>query len=266
MDSGQLTADNLEIIAHRGASRDAPENTLAAVRLAWEVGADAVEIDVMLSRDGEIVVIHDATTGRICGDDRAVRDLSLEELRLLDVGRWKGERWAGERVATLAEILATVPEGKRAFVEIKCGLDIVPLLERAIRDAPYLPERIVVIAFDRDVAAAVKHALPDVKVLLIVALRRDRRCGLWAPTAEELIAIARGAKLDGIDVGSCPGVDREFAATIRGAGLDLYVWTVNSAATARRLAAIGVQGIATDRPAWMRGQLAKPQVASHAVR
>src|SRR5690554_4348306 len=81
----------LEIIAHRGASRDAPENTLSAVKLAWEYGADAVEIDVMLTRDREIVVMHDARTGRICGDDHAVRDLTLKELRRFDVGRWKGE-------------------------------------------------------------------------------------------------------------------------------------------------------------------------------
>lgn len=259
-----LSTPALEIIAHRGASHDAPENTLASVHLAWEVGADAVEIDVMLSRDGHVVVFHDTTTGRIAGDEHAVRDLSLDELRLLDVGRWKGDHFAGERIATLAEVLETIPEGKRVFVEIKCGLEIIPSLERTVRESSRKPEQVVIIAFDRDVAAAAKRVLPGAPSLLIVRLERDRRTGLWSPEADELVRIARERELDGIDAGQCPGVDANFAATIRDAGLGLYAWTVNSIATARRLAAIGVQGIATDRPAWMRAQLARTHSSSAA--
>lgn len=209
----------------------------------------------MLSRDDHVVVFHDATTGRIAGDEHAVRDLSLDELRLLDVGRWKGDHFSGERIATLAEVLETIPEGRRMFVEIKCGLEIIPPLERTVRESSRVPEQVVIIAFDRDVATAAKRALPNAKSLLIVRLQRDRRTGFWTPTAEELVRIALERELDGIDVGHCPGVDASFVATIREAGLGLYAWTVNSVATARRLAAIGVQGIATDRPAWMRANL-----------
>ena len=107
----------MDIIAHRGASHEAPENTLASVRLGWAQGADAVEVDVRQSRDGHIVVIHDAHTRRTAGVTRRVRAETLDELRALEVGRWKHRRHAGEKIPTLAEVIETVPPGKRLFVE-----------------------------------------------------------------------------------------------------------------------------------------------------
>ena len=103
----------VEIVAHRGASYDAPENTVAAIKLAWEQKADAAEFDVFLSKDGKIVVMHDKDTKRIAGVDRKVVDQTLAELRKLDVGRWKDAKFAGEKMPTLDEMLATVPEGKQ---------------------------------------------------------------------------------------------------------------------------------------------------------
>src|SRR5947208_878460 len=101
----------LEIIAHRGASWEAPENTLSAVQLAWQQGADAVEADFRLSRDRQIVATHDDSTLRITGVDLRVHESSLAELRALDFGRWKAAQFEGERIPTLAELLATVPAG-----------------------------------------------------------------------------------------------------------------------------------------------------------
>ena len=123
----------MEIVAHRGASFDAPENTVAAIKLAWEQKADAAEFDVFLSKDGKIVVMHDPNTKRIGGVDRKVVDQTLAELRKLDVGRWKDARFAGERMPTLEEMLATVPAGKRVFIEVKCGPEIVPELDRVLK-------------------------------------------------------------------------------------------------------------------------------------
>src|SRR5687767_5646580 len=91
------TAESMEIIGHRGASHEAPENTLAAVNLAWAEGADAVEIDVRLTRDRQIVSFHDADTRRLTGQTHRVSALRLAELRRLDCGAWKDARWAGER-------------------------------------------------------------------------------------------------------------------------------------------------------------------------
>src|SRR5690554_3096282 len=99
-----------ELIAHRGASWLAPENTLASVVLAWEMDADAVEIDIYLTSDNQIVLFHDATTKRTAGRDGLVEEQTLEQLRELDVGSWKGPQWEGEKIATLDQALATVPE------------------------------------------------------------------------------------------------------------------------------------------------------------
>ncbi|HEY9250938.1 MAG TPA: glycerophosphodiester phosphodiesterase family protein, partial [Rariglobus sp.] len=85
----------VKIIAHRGASGEAPENTVAAARLGWTEQADAVEIDVHLTRDGRVVAIHDPTLLRTTGRDARVDELTLEEIRRLDAGVWKGARWRG---------------------------------------------------------------------------------------------------------------------------------------------------------------------------
>ena len=109
-------ATDVEIIAHRGASHDAPENTLESVRLGWEQGADAVEVDVYLSKDGHIVVHHDDTTKKLAGVDRKVVAQTLAELQRLDVGAWKGAKWKGVRIPRLDDVLASIPEGRRMSV------------------------------------------------------------------------------------------------------------------------------------------------------
>src|SRR3954454_10841881 len=96
-----LGAPPVEIIGHRGASFDAPENTVASFRLGYEQKADACELDVYLTKDGRIVVIHDKDTRRTAGVDRPVVQQTLDELKKLDAGKWKGDRFAGEKIPTL---------------------------------------------------------------------------------------------------------------------------------------------------------------------
>jgi glycerophosphoryl diester phosphodiesterase len=244
-----------EIIGHRGASFDAPENTVAAMKLAWEQGADASELDTYLSRDGTAVVIHDATTKRVAGTDRKVADTPAAELTALDVGRWKGPAFAGEKLPTLAAMLAAVAPGKRVFVEVKCGPEIVPELLRRL-DVSGLPaDRTPVISFHAEVVAAVKKARPAVPAYLLASLKPAK--GKEPPTAERLIAEAKRTGADGLDLSADPALDAAFAGKVRAAGLKLYVWTVNDPAVARRMAALGVDGITTDRPGWLRAKLAE---------
>lgn len=245
----------VEIIAHRGASWDAPENTAASVKLAWEQKADAAEFDVFISKDGVIVAIHDKDTKRVAGVDKKVADQTLAELRALDVGSWKGKAFAGERIPTLAELLATVPPGKRVFIEVKTGPEIVPELDRVLKASKLVPAQTPIIAFSAPVVAAVKKARPDLEAYWIVSLSVVK--GKSPPTAESLIEKARAAKADGLDLSASPALDAAFARKVRDAGLKLYVWTVNDLPTARRMVDVGVLGITTDRPAWLREQLQK---------
>ncbi len=244
------------IIAHRGASFDAPENTVASVLLAWSQGADAVEVDVQLSRDGQIVVLHDANLEKLFGLRKEVRELDLSELRKLDAGSHKGERWAGERIPILEEILETIPDGKRLFIEIKTGPEILEPLGKILQKWEKDPQQVVPIGFDLETMQAVKKRFPKHPVCLVSRLRKGAYdFAETRPTAKELVAAIRVAGLDGLDVEASKAVDRDFARTIKAAGLGLMVWTVNDPAEAQRMFEAGVDGVTTDRPGWLREQI-----------
>lgn len=245
-------SDAVEIIGHRGASEDAPENTLGSFRLAWTQNADAAETDVFLSKDGEIVVIHDANTRRLGGRNKKVVNQTLAELKQLDIGRWKGEQWAGERIPTLAELLTIIPEGKRLFIEIKCGPEIAPRLVQVLHSAHKQPEQTCLISFSYEVMQRVKKELPALKCYWIVQLKRDRETGRWSPSLEEIVRKAKEAGLDGIDFGDAPVIDRDYVAKVKQAGLGVYVWTVNSTKEAGRLEQAGVDGVTTNRPGLLK--------------
>lgn len=256
---GSSRSHAVEIVGHRGASHDAPENTLASFRLAWAQNADAAELDVYLSKDGEVVVIHDKTTNRLGHRDRRVADQTLAELKQLDVGRWKGEKWAGERIPTLAEVLPTIPDGKRLFIEIKCGPEVIPRLVDVLRESHKRPEQTCLIGFSYDVMKQAKHELPATKCYWIVELKQDKQTGRWLPNLDELITKTKQAGLDGLDFGDgrvvWPALDRDFVTKIKKAGLAVHVWTVDSAKQASQLEQAGVDGITTNRPGFMKERL-----------
>lgn len=241
-----------EIIAHRGASHDAPENTLAALKLGFEQGTDAGELDVWVTRDGVPVLLHDADLKRTAGVERKVADMRLEELRSLDVGKWKDARFAGERLPTLAEALAALPAGKRMFVEIKCGAAGVPAIVDVLRASKIPPGRLPVISFSSEVVSAVKKQASELPVYWIVSLKDAEKKGT---KVEDLVAKAQELRADGLDVSASPILDRAFVAAVRQAKLGLYVWTVDDANVARKLLELQVDGITTNRPGWLREQL-----------
>jgi len=139
------------IVAHRGASHDAPENTLPAFELAWHQGADAIEGDFHLTSDGEIVCIHDVDTLRVTGSKQIVKDTTLAKLQALDAGAWFKPEFEGTRVPTFAEVAATVPDGRMFYIEVKCGPEIIPALLRGIAESGLEASQIVVISFNAPV-------------------------------------------------------------------------------------------------------------------
>ncbi len=251
----QLTADDVEIVAHRGASYDAPENTLESVKLGWEQGADAVEVDVYLSKDGYIVVHHDSDTKKTAGVNRKVVDQTLAELQQLDVGARKGAKWNGVRIPELDDVLVTIPEGKRMFVEVKCGPEIIPSLAKAFEKSGKKAEQLVVICFDYEVVKQAKARFPRIECFYLSSFKEDKKTGVQTPSAEKLIAMAKAANIEGINVSYKGLGDKAFFDKVKAAGLELFTWTVNSPAEAKRLAKFGINGITTDRPAWLRERM-----------
>ncbi|MGM0505829.1 MAG: glycerophosphodiester phosphodiesterase family protein [Bacteroidota bacterium] len=245
-----------EFVAHRGASWLAPENTLASIQLAWQLHADGVEIDIYRTKDGQLALFHDRTTKRTGGRDRAVIDQTFAELQELEVGSWKGDQWHGERVVTLDEAISFIPNGKRMFIEVKTGTDTVePMLEAFDRSGAH-PHQLVVIAFEYEVAAKTKQLRPRTPVYWLSAFRQDEETGEWSPTIDELVERAREAGLDGLNLQFAgPATQAPEIEKIRDAGLGYYIWTVNDPTAAEQAIELGVDGITTDRPAWLRKQL-----------
>lgn len=155
------------IIAHRGDSRNAPENTMAAFRSAIECGADGVEFDVQLAKDGVPVVVHDYDLRRTAGRREKIGELTSKQLAKVDVGIWFGEKFAGENVPTLSSVLAMYSDsGGPIFIELKCESgeysDLVSSVCDLIRDSPLLP-RIIVKSFRLAAIGEARFRLPEVQ-------------------------------------------------------------------------------------------------------
>ncbi len=247
-----------EIVAHRGASHDAPENTLAAFRLAWQQQADAIEGDFYLTADGKIVCIHDKDTGRVApgATARVVAKSTLAELQGLDVGSWKGPAFADQRLPTLADVLAIVPEGKRIFVEIKCGPEILPALQKQLETSGLQPDQIMLIAFNADVIRQARQRMPQYKANWLTSYKQAKGSNVWRPELSTVLATLKSTGATGLGTtGNAEVVDKEFVRAIREAGFEFHVWTINDVDGARYWQTLGVDSITTDRPAYLREHL-----------
>lgn len=247
--------NKVEFVAHRGASHDAPENTLAAFDLAWQQGADAIEGDFYLTNDNAIVCIHDKTTKRLANSDLVVAESSLEQLKELDVGSWKDPKWRGEKIPTIKEVLATVPNGKKIFIEIKCGPEIVPVLKKSLSVSELSSDQTVVISFDQEVIRQVKRQIPQIKAFWLTGFRKNEDTGEWTPTLDTIHEILSDIKADGLDCRAGEVVTSSFVKSLKDAHLEMHVWTVDDPDEAQRLKDIGVQSITTNRPGWLKEQL-----------
>jgi glycerophosphoryl diester phosphodiesterase len=244
----------VDIIGHRGASHDAPENTLAAIKLAWDSGADA-EVDVYLSKDNRIVVIHDAWTKRTGRVNLKVKNTTADRLRRIDVGAFKGTAFSGQQIPFLEEVLAAIPSGRRLFIEIKCGREILLPLRQLLVNSGKMSQ-VVIIGFDRETMARAKELI-EVPTYWLRGSARELLIGPRVPYSLKLIQMAKDDGLDGLDVDAA-GVTPEFAQAVKDSGLKLFVWTVDNPARARRMVDLGVDGITTNRPDWLREQLEEP--------
>ncbi|RJQ44935.1 MAG: glycerophosphodiester phosphodiesterase [Nitrospiraceae bacterium] len=247
-----------EIIAHRGASYDAPENTLAAFALAWQQGADGIEGDFHLSKDGKIICIHDATTGRTAGFDMEVAKSPSDRLRTLDVGKWKDKKWTGERIPLIEEVFSTIPDGKKIFIEIKCGEDIIIPLRKAADKSGLKPGQIVIISFSERVIAESKNHMPRIKALWLTDIRKEQETDRSNPSIEQILSVLRNTHADGISVGAHAVIEKAFVSALRKEKKEFHVWNVNETKTAQQFLEFGADSMTTDRPRWLRNILTLP--------
>jgi glycerophosphoryl diester phosphodiesterase len=237
------------VIAHRGASGHAPENTLSAFRKALAMGATFIETDLQLSRDARFVAIHDNTVDRTTSGKGAVHDLTLADLRKLDAGAWFGSEFAGERIPTLEEILQFARKHDVVFY-----LELKPAghwggehaLIGALRESGEIA-RTVVICFDPAILAAIRKIEPT----LMTGLLFDGQ--LESPLDKAVEIGARQLVVRGDLV--TPGILTEA----RRRDLQVVCWTVNHPVHMRLLAAAGVDGIMSDYPDRLLATLKKSE-------
>ncbi|WP_030753075.1 glycerophosphodiester phosphodiesterase [Streptomyces sp. NRRL F-5135] len=245
------------VIAHRGASAYAPENTLEAVEAADDLGVDWVENDVQRTKDGQLVVIHDDNLRRTTDvetlyPDRApwkVKDFTAAEIARLDAGSWFGDRWAGARVPTLTQYLRALEANRqKLLLEIKAP-ELYPGIEKEILrvlreegwlDRDHVRRRLVIQSFSADSVRAVHERRPDVTTGF-----------LGTPAVADLPSYA--AFTDQINPTHTSLTADYVAAAHRlkgahGKPLTVSTWTVNDAAGAVRVAGFGVDGIITNNP------------------
>jgi glycerophosphoryl diester phosphodiesterase len=238
----------MQVIGHRGASGHAPENTLAAFRLAADLGAQAIETDLQLTRDGHIVLVHDDKLQRTTSERGLVTAKTLDELKTLDAGSWfpkrvlrkrrAASRFAGERIPTLEELLDLARErALYLYLEIKapCAPGTEQAVVTAIREAGALA-RCAVICFDPAVLGGVRQA--DSAVPLGYLFNRRQKDAVSR-------AVAAGAK---IILPHASRVTSKLIAEAKREGLKVVTWTVNDSKQMKQFMALGVDGIMSDFP------------------
>ncbi len=240
-----------QIFGHRGARRAAPENTLPAFQIALDMGVDGLELDVQLSSDGQLVVIHDFTLERTTNGSGLVSDLSAAELAALDAGSYLSADYADAGVPTLQEVLDLVGDSCRVNVEIKSvdpegGPAVEPLAE-LIR-ARGLYDQVIVSSFNPISLIKMRWADPRVRLGLLYEVRLPPHLQYaWFTSILNPEAIHPQSPL----------VNEEVMQWARARGLEVNAWTVNVIDEARRLAALGVDALITDIPDVLIGALAE---------
>ena len=241
------------LIAHRGESKDAPENTLPAYKLAVERGF-GFECDLYLSKDGRVFTFHDPNLTRTTGGANTSKcsEASWEEtLSKLDVGswgKWKDSKFAGTPPALLEDVLALAKNGRRIYLEIKAGPEIVPVIKAILSSQNNAtPDNVLFICFNQSVCKAVKDILPEYTVYWLLCAKKDDGGASRPITVDEVVAGARAAAADGVDMQFDPDVvDEAFVAAVKKAGLSFHVWTVDDLSHALRAFAVGADTVTTN--------------------
>lgn len=238
------------IVAHRGASKAAPENTIPAFQEAWQQGADAIEGDFHLSKDGVIVCVHDANIRRYTGKNLQVRNLTLKQLKTFDFGKWHDPKFTGTTIPTLQEVLTTIPAGKKIYIEIKSDATLVPILLKQLKASELATDQFVIISFHAEVIKAVEQARPELKTFWLTSFKKDDN-GTQTPSTQTILSTLHRLGTDGVST-HYDGATPARVKALKQAGYEYHVWTVDHIDLAQRLLKAGVQSITTNIPGKLR--------------
>jgi glycerophosphoryl diester phosphodiesterase len=242
-------AERPAVVAHRGASGYAPENTMAAFEMAVQMGADYIELDVRMSRDGELVVMHDAAVDRTTDGSGLVHELAWRELRQLDAGAWFGSGYAGERIPSLQEVLERFAGRIGLLIELKepaMYLGMAELAAGAIE--PYLPAGtedgapIMLQSFDGEALRALHARLPELPIALLVS--EERHAAMSGSELNDIASYATAVHYDA-DL-----LDADMVQAIRTRNLSVMAWTIRETETLQAVLRLGIDGVITDYPDW----------------
>ncbi|MBD2039570.1 glycerophosphodiester phosphodiesterase [Microcoleus sp. FACHB-672] len=232
----------IEIIAHRGFSAIAPENTLAAFSAAIQHGADSIEFDIQLSADGVSVVIHDATLDRTTGTAGTVTEKTLEQLKALDAGSWFSEEYAGERIPTLKEVLIAIKSIKKfIYLDVKKHCE---WSNSAISDFVKLvvnegwADRCIISSFNEVFVDKVRSLCSNVKLGYIVA---DAQ--LYQSQLEKAASAGNTVMISAYDVLLS---NPSLIQASKDRGIDIIAWTVDNPNNLKKLIELGVTRIVTN--------------------
>jgi glycerophosphoryl diester phosphodiesterase len=246
------------IFAHRGSSAYAPENTLASFELALQHGADAIELDVKLSADGQVVIIHDQTLLRTTGQAGKVRETSLADIQKLDAGSHFDIAFKGERIPTLAELFESIADRTKYDIELTNYASLADSLPEKVADLVErygLAGQILFSSFNPLALIRVRRKLPHNPIGL---LARPGKSGRWARTWPGALLAYQALHIARQDAG------QEIVSSTQRRNHRLHVYTVNDGKEMASLFQIGVDGIFTDDPPLARRVLAGIQQGSPA--
>lgn len=236
------------IIAHRGYSRKAPENTLAAFNAAWQEGVDGIEADFHITKDKRIICIHDKNTQRTTGVNRIIKESTLSELKQLDAGSKFKKKFRGEKIPTIEEVLEIIPSGKKIYIEIKCGPEILPYLDTVIKSSNLLSDQFIVMSFNEEFIKQFKEKNPNIKTLLLIDFNNNHLSPNKTLTSKEAVEILQNLKIDGYASKESKDVPLSFIKDICNNDFQYHLWIVDRKRRARKYKNSPVSAIITNTP------------------
>ena len=240
----------MKFIAHRGESETAPENTLEAYALAWCRGLKCIEGDFYLTRDDKIICLHDSTFNRVCGVNKSPAELTLDEIKQLDAGKYKGTEWSYTRIPTLEEIFKMIPEYGEIFLEPKHdGSRMITRIRQIFDSTPLRQQQLTFLVGDSKTIETIRCLLPGAKILWCTINWSGDWEGVHSGprfTPEEMVTEARRLGVDGIDIHT-EFISHEYVIAMHEAGFSFNIWVVDDPRDVVMYQRWGVDAITSNR-------------------